>query len=575
MNLLDEHWIPVRRASGERLWIAPHQITDGVEHDPIVALDAVRPDFNGALIQFLIGLVQTAWARAGKSFERETMLWEPPSPESLKEYFAPLKEAFELDGHGPRFMQDVSVARDPDRIEKSISSQLIDAPGEETRRSNTDHFLKAGLTEQLCSDCAAAALLTIQTNSPKGGRGILVSLRGGGPLTTLIKFMPADALPAALWRDIASNILPSHSFLPPESGTPDQAHQIFPWLGIPEKLAPTATVQPLDVHPAQVFWGMPRRLWLDSTKTQIGGCECCGRADKTLLTTVYSRPDGLRYEGPWRHPLSPYYEKARGQWLCVHPQPGGLGYTYWLGAVLGGMVNRTRVIRARVVEAHLHSTTSRGTFALWAFGYDMSDAKARCWYEATYPLFDIDQADRLAQEVVAQLVQWLIAGSSAGVDYLKNAVRDVLFDPASQRAWGLDQRKKVNAHLRVVENAFWSRTERAFFDHVEQAVRLARTDAATALNASQNLRERWLQNLETAVRRLFDEFAASGDVESCHPERLGEAYRALMGQLRGEKIHEALGLLKLDRLAGARRTGRSKGGSSRRKRGAPEGEVAP
>jgi len=64
MNLLEKSWIPVRRASGQRLWIAPYQITDGIGQDPIVALDAVRPDFNGALIQFLIGLVQTAWARA-------------------------------------------------------------------------------------------------------------------------------------------------------------------------------------------------------------------------------------------------------------------------------------------------------------------------------------------------------------------------------------------------------------------------------------------------------------------------------------------------------------------------------
>jgi len=178
MNLLQEPWIPVRRASGERLWIAPHQITDGIENDPIVALDAVRPDFNGALMQFLIGLVQTAWARAGKSFDRDTLLWEPPSSKLLEASFAPLSEAFELDGDGPRFMQDSSVARDPDRIEKAISSQLIEAPGVETRDSHTDHFVKAGVTELLCADCAAAALITVQTNSPSGGRGTLVSLRG-------------------------------------------------------------------------------------------------------------------------------------------------------------------------------------------------------------------------------------------------------------------------------------------------------------------------------------------------------------------------------------------------------------
>ena len=58
-NLIREHWIPVERRSGERESIAPWQITDGLEHSPIVSLAAPRPDFNGALIQFLIGLLQT------------------------------------------------------------------------------------------------------------------------------------------------------------------------------------------------------------------------------------------------------------------------------------------------------------------------------------------------------------------------------------------------------------------------------------------------------------------------------------------------------------------------------------
>jgi CRISPR system Cascade subunit CasA len=52
MNLIDSSWIPVRRASGSRSWVTPWQITDDIDGDPIVALDAARPDFNGALMQF-------------------------------------------------------------------------------------------------------------------------------------------------------------------------------------------------------------------------------------------------------------------------------------------------------------------------------------------------------------------------------------------------------------------------------------------------------------------------------------------------------------------------------------------
>jgi len=61
-NLINEKWIPVRRADGKKEIIAPWQVTDDIGSNPIVSLDANRPDFNGALIQFLIGLVQTTMA---------------------------------------------------------------------------------------------------------------------------------------------------------------------------------------------------------------------------------------------------------------------------------------------------------------------------------------------------------------------------------------------------------------------------------------------------------------------------------------------------------------------------------
>lgn len=73
--------------------------------NPIVALDAPRPDFNGALAQFLIGLLQTVCAPADEDLW-EDWLWSPPTPEMLAQRFAPLAPCFQLDGDGPRFMQD-------------------------------------------------------------------------------------------------------------------------------------------------------------------------------------------------------------------------------------------------------------------------------------------------------------------------------------------------------------------------------------------------------------------------------------------------------------------------------------
>jgi CRISPR system Cascade subunit CasA len=55
MNLISDAWIPIRRKGGEEERIAPWEVTTRYSDDPIVALAAPRPDFNGALIQFLIG----------------------------------------------------------------------------------------------------------------------------------------------------------------------------------------------------------------------------------------------------------------------------------------------------------------------------------------------------------------------------------------------------------------------------------------------------------------------------------------------------------------------------------------
>ena len=62
MNLIHDAWIPIRRMHGEETRIAPWEVTACYGDDPSVALAAPRPDFNGALIQFLIGILQTTCA---------------------------------------------------------------------------------------------------------------------------------------------------------------------------------------------------------------------------------------------------------------------------------------------------------------------------------------------------------------------------------------------------------------------------------------------------------------------------------------------------------------------------------
>ena len=101
-NLLFNPWIPARTRHGENKPIKAYEV---VQND-IVALDAPRADFNAALMQFLIGLLQTIFAPKNPRAWRK-LFNQPPSEDELKKKLKGIKAAFYLDGDGYRFMQDV------------------------------------------------------------------------------------------------------------------------------------------------------------------------------------------------------------------------------------------------------------------------------------------------------------------------------------------------------------------------------------------------------------------------------------------------------------------------------------
>jgi CRISPR system Cascade subunit CasA len=283
MNLIYDAWLPIRRKSGEEARIAPWEMTARYGDDPIMALAAPRPDFNGALIQFLIGLLQTTCAPESPRAWRE-WLRNPPTPEELRVKFHPVAYAFELDSEGPRFMQDAKLKLEGVKEATPIGALLIDIPGENAIQKNTDHFIKRGGAEKLCPTCTATALFTLQTNAPSGGQGHRTGLRGGGPLTTLI-------MEDMLWQTAWLNVLENATFLA-HSGEPGKTEPSyrFPWLAptrMSEKGSTTEKTTPLDVHPAQLFWAMPRRIWLSNESTTLSmQCDICGRAETKLYHRV-------------------------------------------------------------------------------------------------------------------------------------------------------------------------------------------------------------------------------------------------------------------------------------------------
>lgn len=217
VSLLENAWLPVRCSSSRALCIKPHELTADLASNSISDLDWPRADFRFASLEFLIGLLATACPPEDKA--AWTAWWlHPPPPEVLEAAFAPLAAAFLLDGDGPRFCQD---AEDFSGKSLPVERLLIDAPGENTVKRNTDLLVKRDRVAILGRPAAAMALYALQAFAPSGGAGHRTSLRGGGPLTTLV--LPNNA-PCTLWHMLWANV---------PDGLPARAGElplVFPWL---------------------------------------------------------------------------------------------------------------------------------------------------------------------------------------------------------------------------------------------------------------------------------------------------------------------------------------------------------
>lgn len=532
MNLLDEAWIPVHRKSGVQNWIAPWQIGE----PDIVALDARRPDFNGALVQFLIGLVQTT-TPMNSHVEWQQWYDAPPSAETLKDWFAPVGNAFEFDGDGACFMQDFDLRAEDLKKKnfKDIGTLLIESPGEKTLDDNNDHFIKRGFVKGLCLHCSATALFTLNTNAPSGGAGQNTSIRGGGPLTTLVIATPARSL----WHTVWLNVRERASFLGGCGNASKTApHFIFPWLvDIHSIQAEGGETAPIQVHPAHVFWGMPRRIRLDHDNTVSGRCDTCGRESEKLLTRYITKPKGFDYKGGWNHPLSPYYEAKdpktkQYDWLPVHPQPGGIGYKDWLGLVLGMTDPKKKRRQGTQVSYVLDSRRLKGQFRLWVFGYDIyNNMKARCWYESTLPLYGLAECNVEGRKLVqSEVAKWIDAADHAAF-LLRSAVRSAWFSDGAE----------VKGDWGFIDAAFWSRTEVAFYSLLRELVEQARDED----NDSSLIpwREHWRNGLIDVAIKLFDaELIGAAPIERQNPRRVAEAHNRLRASLYGDKLKEILRL---------------------------------
>lgn len=504
-NLISGADFPVRRRSGRLDLVRPAQLTEAHDADPVVALAWPRADFQAAGLEFLAGLLATAAAPAGHRAWRSAW-FDPPDPATLDAAFAPFVHAFNLDGDGPRFLQDrEDLVSDSEPVERL----LIEAPGASTLRQNTDLLVRRDRVAALGRATAAMALYTFQSWAPAGGAGNRTGLRGGGPMVTLVR-PPGQP---SLWHQLWANILPADA--PVEPG---DHPRIFPWL------APTVTseagqvVRPgLNAHPLQCWWGMPRRIRLDfaAATEQPMPCDLTGMPDTVRVTGWRQRPRGANYAG-WGdiHPLTPTYRlKPEAEVLPLHPQPGGVGYRHWLGLVLhsqDGLRRPAPVLTAWWEGDRAGVVAEGGDSRILAAGFDMDNMKARAFVEQEMPL--PAAPDAAARQAINKLATQLVPAADRVASLLRGAVRHALFSAGASV-------KLDSELLAATRERLWDETEARFFH-------LLNTRPAEATGA-------WRDHLRAVALRIFDEAAPLTPESGNAAPRISRARRGLLFALSG------------------------------------------
>lgn len=381
LNLITDPWIPVRCTQGHRI-IRPDQIAE----PDVLFPDWPRADLNIACLELLIGLVYLA----APVEEVEDWIECEPDPIRLRGALENFAAAFELGGDGPRFLQDMERFEASNAKTEITSPDMlfIDSAGGNTARNNADLMVRRGRYRRLDPALAAMALYTLQSQAPAGGAGNRTSMRGGGPMVTLVE--PATP---GLWHLVWANV---------PLGRP-RGPDALPWM------APTrrseggnATYPPEDGNLVEAFFGMPRRLRLVFEGEEVTG--------------VLQKPYGVNYLG-WEHPLTPYYRmKDGGELLPQHPRAGAFGYRNWLGINAASQSDLRR--QAGALTAYRNRVYSTNGAQVIVAGWAMDNMKPRD--------FTLSRGPLIADGETLERIQAMVAAAEICAPALRQGLKPIM-----------------------------------------------------------------------------------------------------------------------------------------------------
>lgn len=486
LNMLTDPVFPVVTVSGAKTWMtfADILVEDG---DFAVAFDWPRADFNMASIELCIGLLSLVHKPADPGdwldiWHGEARTDVAARIEALKPYFNLLGDE---NGQGPRFCQDFEVL---EGVPNAVEALLIDTPGINGQKKNADLLTHRERFSAFGLKAAAIALYALQQFAPSGGAGNRTSMRGGGPMTTLVLPM-RDGAALPLERMLLINLPTQFDSKNPLSDA-DMA-RVLPWLRptMTSDGKPAREIADADpaVHPAQAFFGMPRRIRL-----VVDGHGICPMTsgEEPLVTGFVQKPWGMNYS-VWRHPLTPYRQSKDDAPYTIKPKPVRMSYRDWVGVTVGRAEKADQAFPAEVIKrimaGRAQDVLKDLDIRLLAAGWSMSNMEAETYLHSVQPLYlaaDAQTADTLAETARA------LANSAESVKgLLRVALNDALF---SGQAKSTDTGVFAEA-----TDAFFAETEPDFHGCLLAI-------AAEGVAGDEAMRKRWLHTMRTAALGIYD-----------------------------------------------------------------------
>lgn len=283
MNLMTDAWIPVRSLAGGGVQTITLQTLLCGQGKWRLSLP--RDDMELATLQLLICLMQIIAPAENDAVYRHRVERLMAEDEFLL-LIQPWLECFCLDHPEYPFMQVKGVkASEPTSMDKLLAGL--------SGATNCAFINEPNQGQALCGGCTAIALFNQANNAPGFGGGFKSGLRGGTPVTTLVR---GDHLRTTVWLNVLTQPR-LHALIPDESHT-----EVQPTWVKPIKAGESIPVTAIGLLRG-LFW-QPAHIEL-CPPIGAGKCSGCGQHSDLRYSGFMKAKFNFSVNGLWPHPHSP------------------------------------------------------------------------------------------------------------------------------------------------------------------------------------------------------------------------------------------------------------------------------